>query len=239
MIEEPVTFVCWLWEGWRPGQYDYRHVNRLYAQLKQHMTGKWRLVCVTNMTEGIECQTAPLWEMPTPYVANSKAEKHALAATAPNCFCRLRLFDPATAKEFGSLLVSIDLDVTVYADLRPLLTMDKFKVAINEMQKRARYCGTFWQLRAGAYPEIWSEYEPGRSPRAIRDAGLTGSDQAWFSLKIPDAPTWGTADGVYWVKRFGRLTNVPRNARLVYFAGDTNPWSEKCREKWPNFYTPL
>jgi hypothetical protein len=239
VITEPVTFVCWLWQGWRAGQYDYRHVNRLYRQLQQHMTGAWRLVCITDQPAGIECETFPLWSMPRAQIPNRRTGGFAFNDQTPDCFVRLKLFDPNVGRWFGNLLVSIDLDTTVYSDLRPLLTADPFKIAINEVPRANRYCGTLWQLRPGAHPEVWSDYDSVETPRAIAAAKLRGSDQSWLTLKLPGAPTWTRRDGVYWLKGFDRNAAVPTDARLVYFAGDVNPWSRDCALMWPKFYTPL
>jgi hypothetical protein len=237
VISEPVTLISWLWQGWRAGEYDYRHVNRLHRQLKQHMTGPWKMVCITDQPKGIECETYPLWDMPTPYIPNSACEKLGLDPAAPNCFCRLKLFEKRTAQKFGNLLMSIDLDTTVYADLRPLLTADSFKIAINENRRATKFCGTLWQMRPGAAPQLWKDYHPGSTPQAIRSAGMRGSDQSWFSLKVPDAPYWTRRDGVYWVKRLPLFRKRPENARVVYFAGNIKPWSEKCLTM--ALYTPL
>lgn len=238
MIRETVTFITWLWSGWRPGAYDYRHVNRLYRQLKQHMTGAWRLVCITDDETGIECDTFPLWTMPRARIPGRLGLS--TDGVIPDCFIRLKLFNPAVAEHFGDLLVSIDLDTTVYSDLRPLLTNDDFKIAFNEGRSGApKYCGTLWQLRTGAHPELWTDYDPATSPKAIAEAGLRGSDQSWFTLKVPNAPMWNREDGVYWVKRFKPRATVPPNARIVYFAGDVKPWGRECEMLWSNFYTPL
>jgi hypothetical protein len=208
-------------------------VNRLYRQLQKHMTGKWKLVCVTDDPTGIECETFPLWSMPEPLLPE-------LERPTPNCYARLKLFDPGTACLFGAdLLVSIDLDTTVYRDLSPLFTDEPFKIMRNERANTAKYCGTLWQLKPGAHPEVWRDYDPVLTPHiTYTDLGLYGSDQAWLSHKIPDAPTWGPRDGVLWNKRC-RTHKLQDGVRLIYFAGDTKPWDEKCRLLYPALYTPL
>lgn len=233
MSSPQVTFVTWLWDGWRPGAYNFQHVNRLYAQMKQHMSGNWRLVCVTDNPLFIECETYPLWPMPEPMIPED------LGKIRPNCYARLRLFDPDFAPELGDLRVSIDLDVTVYKDLMALVSPVPFKIARNELFFTSRYCGTLWQLRRGAHPEVWRQYDPVLTPHiTYEDLGLYGSDQAWLSHMIPDAPTWGPADGVFWNKRV-RPDRVPPGARLVYFAGNIKPWDQNCQLKMPGLYTPL
>lgn len=232
MKTEPVTFITWLWQGWR-AIYDHRHVNRLHAQMKRHMSGDWRLVCVTDNPLFIDCETYPLWPMPHAHISPSSK------GPRPNCYVRLRLFDPDFAPELGNLMVSIDLDTTVYRDLAPLISPEPFKITRNEVPQNSKYCGTLWQLRRGAHPEVWHQYDPVETPKLTYETlGLHGSDQTWFSHMIPNAPTWGPADGVYWNKRT-RADKVPPNARMVYFAGSIKPWDQDCQLKTPALYTPL
>lgn len=237
MTNEKITIVTWLWrEGFRPGAYDHRHVNRLHEQLKKHMTGEWRLVCVTDDPAGIECETYPLWAFPEPDPAEWGADM-------PNCFRRIELFNPDTwslVAGGSTVILSLDLDVTVYADLRPLITKSGFKVALNKRPKNGlKFCGTVWQLRRGHRPDVRAEYHPTYTPRTIRLCGLKGSDQSWFMLKLFHEPTWDERNGVYWVKRLPRTNAVPTNARLIYFAGGMKPWDRDCQLIAPKLYTPL
>lgn len=232
MTSEKISFVCWLWkDGFRPGVYDSRHVNRLYSQLKQHMTGAWSLTCITDDPTGIECETFPLWEIPEP---------NNLEPKAPNCFRRLKLWDPDTGRQFGPLVVSLDLDMTIYSDLRPLYTKSNFK-AVENLKKKSgqRFCGTMFQMRPGSNPRLWDDYHPEHTPALIERCGLHGSDQSWFTIMLPTAPIWNHAEGVYWVKRLPVANRVPPNARLIYFAGEMKPWDRNCQLIAPKLYTPL
>jgi hypothetical protein len=234
-VQPRILFITWLWHnGWRPGVYDFRHVNRLYRQMQKRMTGDWRFMCVTDDPAGIECETFPLWPMPEPVLPER------LKGPKPNCYARLRLFDPGFNGQFNAdVLVSIDLDTTVYRDLSPIITGDPFKIVRNERADTAKYCGTMWQVRPGAHPEVWRQYDPVLTPAITYDElGMHGSDQAWLSCMIPNAPVWGPSDGVFWNKRT-RRDKLQDGARLVYFAGDTKPWDQNCRLIAPALYTPL
>lgn len=226
--------VTWLWHnGWRP-IYDYRHVNRLYRQLQKRMTGNWSFLCITDRADGIECATLPLWTMPEPLLPEG------LKGPKPNCYARLRLFDPEFTKQFKvDRIVSIDLDTTVYRDLTPILTEDSFKIARNERPETSKFCGTLWQVKPGAHADVWFDYDPVLTPHiTYTDLGMYGSDQAWFSYKLPKAPTWGPHDGVFWNKRL-RPSKLQDGARLVYFAGSIKPWDQNCQLMQPALYTPL
>lgn len=230
----PITIVTWLWKGWR-AVYTAEHVNRLHRMLKRHMTGEWTLVCVTDMPEGIECETFPLWEI---------AEPVGLDRKAPNCFRRLKMFDPEMAYFFGPRVLSIDLDCNIYRDLRPLLTWDGFKIATG---RHSRHNGSLWQLAIGTHPEIWTDYDPIETPKLIASTMygnrvISGSDQAWLSIKLPAAPRWTEADGV-WQRMhlgiIGRSVDIrpPKGTRVLFFAGSIKPWDEKCEIEWPHMYS--
>lgn len=230
----PITIVTWLWHGWRP-VYTAAHVNRLKRMLERHMTGEYTLVCVTDMPEGIECETFPLWGIEEPV---------GVKATKPNCFRRLKMFDPEMAAWFGPRILSLDLDCNIYADLRPLLTWDGFKAACGH---HSHVNGSMWQLAIGAHPELWFDYDPVETPKLIantmhRYRPISGSDQAWMSIKLPRAPRWTESDGVY-QRMHTQLgvrpdkVQVPSNCKVLFFAGMIKPWDERCKDECPAFYS--
>jgi hypothetical protein len=230
VTDERITIVTFLWRGWRP-IYDHRHVNRLHRQLQKHMTGSWSLVCLTDMPEGIECETRPLPEF---------KQAEGMGETQANCFIRLALFHPEIGRAIGNLLMVIDLDSTVYSDLRPLITKSGFKAAENKKPRNGlKFCGTLWQLRPGYRPEVYFDYHPVHTPDIIRMTGMQGSDQSWFTLMMPTAPVWNEANGVYWAKRMPIRSQLPSNVRIVYFAGGMKPWDPECKMNAPCLYDPL
>lgn len=264
MIDEHVEVVCWLWNGWRPGEYNYRHVNRLYRMLQKHMTGSWGLTCICEDPTGIECRTFPLWIPPpilaqeTIYSALEPVVRKKFKSTSPtiqydeapgivrqvkvipNCFTRLRIFDPRVGSWIGKLLLSIDIDVNVVADLRPLLTADGFKGARG---RHSPILGGLWQLRVGAHPEIWTDFDPLKSPALIAGTQyeghrLSGSDQGWLSIKLPGCPAWTTEDGIYDHLHIMKK-RPPENARVIQTWGSTKPWLPDTRLCYPFLYDPL
>lgn len=237
-----VTFVCWLWQGWRP-IYTAAHVNRLHAMLAKHMTGKWRLICVTDDDRGIDCETFPLWITPRAKIPGRTDVGHKVV---PDCFTRLRMFDPKIGDYFASRIVSIDLDCVILQDLAPLFENDYDFVASKGY--RSHLCGSMWQLRVGTNAHVWDSYDPIASPKQIsqtryvdargRDWPLSGSDQAWMSLQMPDAVLWGEDLGVYQFMELTPQRIVPENARIVFFAGKNKPWDVDMRMICPKLYTP-
>lgn len=238
-----VTFVCWLWKGFRP-VYTAAHVNRLHAMLAKHMTGPWKLVCITDDERGIDCEVFPLWTLPRAKIPHRTDVGKKIV---PDCFTRLRMFEPNVGRLFGERIVSVDLDCTILADLAPLFDNDSdFKASRGY---RSHICGSMWQLRAGTHAHVWQHYDPIKSPKIIAAAThtddknriwpLSGSDQAWMSLRMPHAPLWTEADGVYQFMEMKPQRNVPANARVVFFAGRIKPWDLECRWMCPTLYTPV
>ena len=135
--------------------------------------------------------------------------------------------------------MSIDLDTVILADLAPLFGDPAHRPPVRVFRgKQQAYNTSLVMIRAGAAPEIWDDFEPQRAANLI-DAErarnpsrpITGSDQAWLSLRLPGLPTWDASDGVLHLSEASpaRLAG----ARLVFFSGDLKPWSRQAPRYWP------
>src|SRR5262245_29898947 len=100
----PLTVFLWLWRGWRP-VYDYRNVNAMVRMLEARLLMPHRVVCVTDMPHGIDCETVPLWE--------DKCRVDGLKPKMPNSYRRLRLFSAEMAEQFPGWALSLDLDAVL------------------------------------------------------------------------------------------------------------------------------
>ncbi len=212
------TILLWKWRGWR-NEYTSEHVNRMLRMLAKHMSIPYDVVCVTDDGRDIDCESVPLPGLPLEGIAG------------PNCYHRLGVFDSRWSDQFGSKVLSLDLDSVILGDLAPLLTDDGFKAARGY---HSHVCGTLFQLRPGYREDVYHDFDPIESPKVIADTRygygpLSGSDQAWMSLKMPSAPTWDEADGVYWFKAMKPQRTIPANARVIYFAGNIKPWSKDLK----------
>jgi hypothetical protein len=156
----------------------------------------------------------------------------------PSCYRRLKVFAPDAAAWLGERIIGLDLDVVVTGDLTPLFDDPAdFKIwGQTDFPGKQWYNGSFWSLRAGTRPQVWTEFDPTTSPAKQKAAGCRGSDQGWLSYILgPKEQTWGKKDGIYsWrVHLAPKGGELPKDARLVVFHGKVDPWSYQvqCR-KW-------
>ena len=139
------------------------------------------------------------------------------------------MFDPAWQAEHGitGRLVCMDLDMIITGPLDELFDRPE-PFAILQGANAANPCpynGSLMQLRAGAHPEVWSEF----NLEAARAAPFYEfpDDQGWLAHKVPNAAGWraGPESGAYAFQKPGwpRGEALPRNARVVAFPGWRDP----------------
>ena len=239
MAKQPLHFVCWLWRnGWN-SVYDHRHVNRLQRMLKRCLTRPFRLICITDDPTGIECDTFPLWD-PLPVVT---------AVGKPNCYLRLKIFDPETqAQIFASgvgSFVSMDLDCVIRNDISSLFQHgETFKACRGY---RSYINGSMWQLKLGAHADVWHDFNPAVTPAMLRATefspgiALSGSDQAWMSLKLAGCARWTETDGVaqYLEMSSWSRRNPHPSMRIVFFCGRDKPWDPMIKMERSPLYDPI
>lgn len=213
-----ITVVSWLWrqpEG--RVRYTADHVNLWASMVRRNLAMPHRLVCVTDMPEGIEQGVeiiAPAGEF--------EDVEPAWGPRKPNCYRRLVMFRRDAAKTFGRRFVSIDLDCIVGGPLDPLFERrDDFVICKGTHPSRP-YNGSMMLIRAGCRPQVYERFD-----QAGADASGTafhGSDQAWLAHVLgPNEATWDEADGVWHLNRF--LPEAKRaKPRILFFPGKRKPW---------------
>jgi hypothetical protein len=84
--------------------------------------------------------------------------------------------------------------------------------------------GSVWMLRAGARPDVWSDFSVEAAQTKTRIHSFA-DDQGWFEHKFADAGAWGPKDGVYGFKKDGWPSGeaLPAAARIVAFPGWRDP----------------
>jgi hypothetical protein len=223
------TVVTWKWTP-RPGYrstFGPETVNVLRRMVARHFPHPHRFVCVTDDPRGLDSE---VWvvedrrdfaDLPSPHGGKN-----------PSCYRRLRAFAPDAGDTFGGRFVSLDLDCVIVGDLTPLWLRPEPFVIWGDTAPRTRYNGSMYLLTAGARPQVWTDFDPTRSPLQAMTAGNFGSDQAWISYCLgPGETRWTAADGVYsYRNQIQPHHNVlPANARVVIFHGALDPWSREVR----------
>lgn len=230
---DKITFVTWLWQGWRPGTYCRKHVTALRNMLLEHAP-EHRLCLVTDRASEIsrylpdDVLVYPMWEHPLEYLRLPR-----------NCFARLKLFDPEFGPRFGPRLVSIDLDVFIQKGFAELFTDTPLFRAVKG--ESSFFNGSMWEMRPGAYPDVWNDFirDPEDAKRRISNSKFYGSDQAWLSLCLRHVGrVWDDSDGVmHWSqKKYIDVRHQLLDARMVCFAGADKPWSPECKRLMPEIH---
>jgi hypothetical protein len=221
-----ISFVTWLWHtpGYR-STFEASAVNTLFAMVDRHYPAPHRNICVTNFPKGIDATIEIVPDREDfAGVTNPNGRQN------PSCYRRLRVFAPDAGQTFGPRVVSMDLDLVIVGDLRPLVDRPEDFViwGQSDFPKRQFYNGSLWMLRTGSRTQVWTRFDPRNSPHQTKRAGHRGSDQGWFSYILGrNEATWGNRDGVYsWrVHLAPKGGGLPANAAVVSFHGRTDPWS--------------
>ncbi len=224
------SVVCYKWTpvlGYR-STFNATAVNTLKAMVRRHYLRPVRFLCVTDDPAGLDpdIEALPLWNdyatLPSPHGGKN-----------PSCYRRLRAFSPEIAAIYGPRFVSIDLDCVITGDLRPLWDRPEDFVSWGDTnpQPGSHYNGSMLLMTAGARRQVWDRFDPKLSPQQAKRAGCWGSDQGWISYCLgPGEAKWTKADGVYSYRNDLRDRQVlPENARVVFFHGRVDPWSDAAR----------
>lgn len=223
-----ISVVFWKWkkEGYR-SQFTHEHVNTARDMVKRNTTLPVRFICVTDDPDGVDMETIPLWENPyTGYGSNS----------APNCFYRLKAFDPEIKHIFGERFIWMDLDMIVLGNIDNIIGAPDDFAMWGDTRYNGQYNGSLCIMNAGARAHVWRDFQGQTSVQKAHMAGFWGSDQAWISYAAKmDGRKFGMQDGVYSynVHLLG-MTSPPENAKLVFFHGANDPWSKdvQAQHKW-------
>lgn len=209
-----ITVLCWYWR--QPGgrtRYEPWHVNVWADMVRRNLSLPHRIACVTDTPEGLD-RRIEIIEPPRDFelVRIPTWKEH-----RPQCLRRLAMFSPDAGKKFGERFVCMDIDCVIGGPLDPLFTDHDFRIFRGTAPSRP-YNGSMMMLRAGARPQVYTEFTPEGAVEAGRR--YVGSDQAWITHCLgPGEATWGPEDGVVW--HGGRKDD---DVRLLFFPGSSKPW---------------
>lgn len=234
--------VCWKWRprvGYR-SQFDAASVNTLRAMVARNLRLPHRFTCITDDSEGIDgdVRVIPLWD-------DYASVPNPSSPVNPSCYRRLKMFSAEARDIIGERIVSMDLDVVITGDLTPLFDRpDDFVIWGGQTVQPGRrggavynwYNGSLMMLRAGTRTQVWTDFDPGRSPQMAHRAGCRGSDQGWISYCLgPKESVWGTNDGVYSFRNHIAPSKgiLPASARFIAFHGKHDPWHVDVQRGYP------
>jgi hypothetical protein len=207
-----LTIITWWWGE----KYSPSYVEKLHRGFKNHLNQPHRFVCVTNNpTRWVGFET---WDIRDPQLLAMRG-----------CFVRLRMFDPEWQCEYNieDRIVCVDLDCIVTGSLDQVFERTEDFVILQgaNAANPCPYNGSIMMLRAGAHPEVWSEFSLDIMNQ-MRFYEFP-DDQGWLWHKIPNAAGWmaGRTSGIYAFQKPGWITgnNLPAQAKLVTFPGWRDP----------------
>ena len=219
-----IDIVCWKWEqeGYR-SKFTHYHVNTLYSMISRNTTIPFRFSCITDVPEEIdpEIRIIDLWddfkEIPNPN-----------RLPGPSCYRRLKAFSEEAKGIIGQRILSIDLDCVITGNIDHVLSKTEDFICWGDTARNTHYNGGLWLLTAGSRKNVYLSFNPNKSPKKTKKAGLVGSDQAWISyvLRGEDAK-FTKDDGVYSFRNdfyLKGVSDLPENACIVMFHGGHDPW---------------
>lgn len=232
-MAEKINIVCWKWKPVadapntkKKQRYTADHVNALYLMLKKHVTLPFQLICVTDDPEGLHSaiKVHPLWSQYR-YLGG--------------CFTRLVCFKKDFT-DFGERFISIDLDCIITSNIDELLQREEdctiWSPTKGDYSRRTvDYCGSFWQLKAGACSEVYDSFNPALLMVNHKGVYAGGTDQKHISNNL-SAATYSKVDGLYNfipdIVMPGK-TELSENCRIVFFNGPYSPDDPAIAEVFP------
>ncbi len=217
--------VLWKWRDQRKRHilFDYsaEAVNRKVVELQRYLSIPHDVVCITDDGRGLSSaiRVVPLWP-----------EGRELGG----CWCRLKAFAPEMRELIGPRFVWIDLDSIVVGPLDPLFERAEPAVFYrSDSVVGTPYNGSMVMMDAGARAEVWTSFDPARSPALARAAGYKGTDQSWIAHVLGGAePVWTRVDGVLHFTLDCAL-DLPLDSRIVFFPGVYKPHMALVRQQAP------
>jgi hypothetical protein len=231
-----LTVACYLWFdplGKNNDLYTYgpEHVQILKRMIERNLMMPHRFVCITDRIAS---------DLPGVDVISIDKTTHIPGSR----YVKLMTFHPDASSIIGERILQLDLDTVITGNLDKVVNCPGGDLVLWRnpnfgVPRRARYNTSILLLRAGSRPDIWNDFNPSVSPR-IMAQNWGGTDQAWISARVGDRHDsyWTDADGVYGAGRLrdlvpGVTTDLPSNARVVFFPGRREPGMPETQKRHP------
>jgi hypothetical protein len=230
-----ISFVCWKWEAAGHRRlFSSHHVNVLCSMIARHYSRPHRFICITDDARGL-CSGIEHVPMPATgfeHLPNPSAKRQ---KQLPSCYRRLWNFSADARAVLGDRIFATDIDVVVTDSLEPLVERaGSFVGWCDPRFMWGKVAGGAYMLSTGAHCDIWTGFDPERSPQIAKAAGNEGSDQAWMSHKLfPPPASWSSRDGVVKINWLKPRKPLAAGTRLVFTNGECPPWSEGAQRAYP------
>lgn len=197
---------------------------------KQH-----RVVCVTDMSEGITCDTHPIWDD-----CNNMVNPN--GAHFPSCYRRLKIFSCETLHEMGiargDKVFSMDLDIVITGDISEMIGRWEEEHFVGwrgvGSVNPVVYNGSLFMFTAGTMEWLWTKFDPIESPLAAHKAKYFGSDQGWLSYSLNGSvPGWDMPEVMSYSRDMHRVRRLTKATKIVSFNGKKKPWDAEVQRSDP------
>lgn len=215
-MSEQVNIICMKWGT----KYGPEYVNKLYGMVQRNMTRPFRLVCLTDDSEGINSNVDcfPLPELDLPANAPERG------------WNKLTTFiDPLYDIQGKTLF--LDLDVVIVGNIDPLFDLEgKFYIIRDFVRTDGTGNSSVYLFEPGAHPDIIEYFRSNFEQIKVEHR----NEQEFLShylLKQDVLDYWPSS----WCRSFkydclpGVLgswfspSKIPEDARIIIFHGNPNP----------------
>jgi len=195
----------------------------------RHLSLDHEFVCVTDRPEEIDfCRTVVLNK--ETFVPGTR-------------FVKLMMYRADSKQLIGERILYLDLDCVIVDSLDPIADREEDLVLWRNpnfgAKRRARYNTSIILHRTGTRTELHSCFDKRKHPTILRRQ-IGGTDQAWISFSCDEVKEahWTDKQGVYGAGRLrdivdGVGTELPKNARIVFFPGSREPGMAKIQAIHP------
>jgi len=214
------------------------------SMVGRNLTIPHKRICVTHRPDKIDfMETMPL-----------DVAKH----VPGTCLVKLQAHKPGGVAKEGDRVLLMDIDCVVTGNLDPLVETDapakwwrnpNHDPNTPDGRKRGYVQGSLQLFTVGATEFLWRDFDP-KTSMAWINRRFGGAEQCWISERLnaayPDAgwewsiPHFTDADGVYGRGRLfngkmgaGVQTELPSNARIVFFPGNRSPSEPEAQAESP------
>ena len=235
MKKQPLTVVCFYWYDPQAKcrkiyRYKPEHVYLLKWMVERNLTIPHEFICVTDNPEQFEGKIKTVLLDKTTFILGTR-------------YAKLMLWRRDIGSIIGKRMLYLDLDCVITDSLDPVVDRTEDVVLWRNPNfgapRRARYNTSIMLITAGARPQLYEHFDPEYHPTHLR-IWWGGTDQAWISHKLShtEEAYWTNVDGIYGAGRLkdivpGVGTELPENARIVFFPGSRIPHMKETKVKHP------